>query len=982
MSAGAKRAGLRLEAESLGFSFDGRAMGAQRGDSAASALLAAGVRLLGRSVKYRRPRGLLALGPEEPNALFTVGMPPAVIPNVPAPQLVLREGLVLRSQNRWPSLRYDLASLLQAGGGFFGAGFYYKTFIWPSWRSYEGLIRRLAGLGEAPGASLVPVAQTEHLSCDVLIGGAGAAGLAAALAAARAGARVVLCEREPELGGELEFESATIEGRRSADWIGHAETELARLGVRVLTETAIVGGSDGLLIAHAEPNGLAGHNSVYRIRPKRFVMAFGAVERPIAFVDNDRPGVMLLGAAERLLARYGVRAAERCVLFGNHDRLYPAASRLLAGGVRVAALVDTRDRASIAARPATERLAAELARAGVECLAGHAVLAAEGALGVRAATVAPLASPALARRIDCDAILVSGGWTPAAHAALHEGGARRFAPDAQAFVGAAQPAWRRGAGAAAGALDLAAALSDGRAAGERAAFESGATGHAGPVAVASGDPAPALAPFWRSPATASAEKRQFVDLQNDVTVADLRQALGEGFIDIEHVKRYTTLGVGTEQGRTGGVLGAAILAELKGESLEAVGVSRPRPPYHPVTLAALIGHRSGAQLRVTRRTPLHDWHEAHGGVLEPAEYWMRTRYYRANGADASAAGIAEAARVRAHGGVLDGSTLGKIEVAGRRAADFLDRLYLGKASTIRVGRAKYMVNLREDGMVLDDGLVLRLAEDRFLATTGSGHAEHMLAHFEHYRDTEWSGADVALANATEAWAVIVVAGPRSRVALTAVLGDAWHAPLAGLKHMDFAAGRFHGEELRVLRASFSGELAFELHARPAIALPLWQALTDAGLPPYGLEALDILRLEKGYLVGSEMNGQATPFDLGMGVLVAQGNDCVGRALLDRPALHDPSRPVLVGLRARDARSPIAGGAQLTAPADSLRPLGHVSSSAFSPALGEWIALAFLARDHAADGTELIARDPLRESDVAVRVTPTVHFDPAAERMKA
>jgi sarcosine oxidase subunit alpha len=982
VSALVKRVGLRLEAEPVRFSFDGREYEGQRGDTAASALYAAGVRLFGRSVKYRRPRGLLALGPEEPNALLTVGEPPALVPNVPAPLLEIADRLVLRSQNRWPSLRFDVASVLQAGGGFFGAGFYYKTFIWPSWRCYEGLIRRLAGLGEAPGAAPLGPPSIEHLSCDVLVGGGGPAGIAAALAAAHAGARVVLCEREPELGGELEFEQAMIDGRRSADWVGHAESELVRMGVRVLAQTAIVGGSDGLVIAHGEPGGLPGRNHIHRIRPKRFVMAFGATERPIAFVDNDRPGVMLLGAAERLAARFGVRAGRRCVLFGNHDRLYFAAARLLAAGTGITAIVDTRPRSDVGSRPATERVRAELERAGVIGLCGHAVLAAEGAPAVTACRVAPVADPAGARRIECDAILVSGGWSPAVHAALHEGGVRRFAADAQAFVADAQPAWRRVAGAAAGAADLAGALGDGHAAGERAARDVGAIGAAGAAHLAQGDPPPALAPFWRSTASLDSEKRQFVDLQNDVTVADLRQALTEGFVDIEHVKRYTTLGVGTEQGRTSGVLGAAIVAELRGETLAEVGVSRTRPPYHPISLASLAGHRHGTQLRVMRRTPMHEWHEAHGGVLEPAAYWMRTRYYRANGVDAFHAGIAEAGRVRSHGGILDGSTLGKIEVAGPRAAEFLDRLYLARASTIKPGRSKYMVNLREDGMVLDDGLVLRLGEQRFLATTGSGHAEHMLAHFERYRDLEWSGADVALANVTEAWAVIVVSGPRSRVALSAVLGAQWQAPLIGLRHMEFVAGEYHGEALRVLRASFSGELAFELHCRPAIALPLWQALYDAGLPPYGLEALDILRIEKGYLVGSEMNGQATPHDLGMAGLVALGNACVGRELLGRPGLHEPTRPMLVGVRAADGKATIPGGAQITSASEPSRSLGHVSSSAYSPALGQWIGLAFVARQSAAEGTLLVARDPLRQAETPVRVTATAHFDQDSKRMKS
>ncbi len=975
------RIGARLHADPIRFSFDGRDYTGQRGDTAASALMAHGVRLLGRSIKYRRPRGLFAAGPEEPNALLTVGTAPTTIPNVPATQLVLRNGLVLSSQNRWPSLRYDLASLLQSGGRFFGAGFYYKTFMWPSWRNYEKTVRHLAGLGAAPGAANLAPPLTEHLSCDVLIAGAGPAGLTAAVAAARAGARVVICEREPVIGGELEFEAGTIDGLSTAAWIKTVACELAQHGARLLTDTAIVGGSDGLVIAHAEPGGLAGRNAVYRIRPNRFVIATGAIEFPIVFVDNDRPGVMLLGAAERLLARYGVAVGERPLLFGNHDRLYAAAARFCAAGIRVRAIIDSRSEAMAGDGP-TAAARAELARAGVECLFGHAVIGSEGGLAVRGAKVASLESPRRVRRFDCDAILTSGGWSPAIHAALHEGGVPRYAEETGAFVADRHPDWRLTVGAASGTHDLAAAVAHGFAAGARAAHTIDAAGSPGRPPVAIGDAPPRLVPFWRSPASPSGEKRQFVDYQNDVTVADLRQALAEGFTDIEHVKRYTTLGIGTEQGRTSSVPGAAIVAELKGATLTQVGASRTRPPYHPVTLAALVGHRAGMNLRVLRQTPLHEWHETHGGVLEPAEHWMRTRFYRTSGADAFSAGIAEAARVRAQGGIFDASTLGKIEVAGTDAARFLDRLYLTRASTIKVGRSKYMVNLREDGMVLDDGIVLRIAEDRFLATTSSGHAEHMLSHFEYCRDTQWSGAQVALSNATEAWAVIVVAGPASRDTLRAVLGDDPHADLARLSHMDFATFRWRERGLRVLRASFSGELAFELHCRPDIAVPLWQTLIDAGLPPYGLEAVEILRVEKGYLVGSELTGQTTPMDLGMESLVKLGNPCIGRTLLDRPAFHEASRPRLVGLRAADGKTSIHGGAHITTANAPSRSLGYVTASVYSPTLREWIALALVARSFAAHGTLLVARDPLRGCDTHVRVTPPVHFDPSGERMKS
>ncbi len=979
------RRGTRVEAGAVRFSYDGREFEGQPGDTAASALLASGVRYFGRSVKYRRLRGVLAAGPEEPNGLFTVGTRPAVVPNVPAPMLVLKEGHVLSSQNRWPTLALDFASLLQAGGGFFGAGFYYKTFIWPKWRTYEPLIRRLAGLGAAPGACELPPASVENLSCDVLIAGGGAAGLAAGRAAARAGARVVLCEREPVCGGELEFEGGSIEGQPALAWVTATVAELAERGARILHDTALVGGSGGQLVLHATPSSAAGGSTLYRVRPRSFVVATGAVERPIAFVDNDRPGVMLLGAAERYLARYGVRAGREAVLFANHDRVYAAAARLAAGGLRILAIVDTRADAARDSSGACS-LRGELQKSGTECLLGHAVIATEGARQVRAVRIAPLGAggavgTAAERRIACDLLLQSGGWSPSVQALLQEGGAREYSAPLGAFLATAQPHWRLVAGAANGCFELGAVLAEGQAAGTQAARHAGYSMADMPPVAGRGDGAPQLVPFWRSPAPPRLEKRQFVDLQNDVTVADLRAAVVEGFTDIEHVKRYTTLGIGTEQGATSAVLGAALVAEIKGEVLDAVGISRQRAPFQPVALQSLAGLRIGPAFRIARRTPLHDWHAAHGGVLESSGLWMRPRYYRSNGEDAFSAAITEARRVRASGGIVDASTLGKIEIAGADAAAFLDAMYLTRAGTIKVGRSKYMVNLREDGMVLDDGLVLRLAEDRFFATTSSGHAEHMLSHFEHYRDTEWGGRAVTLTDVTDAWAVIAVAGPLSRLTLQTVLGPGWHDRLASLRHMDFVEGLFEARQMRVLRASFSGELAFEVHCRPYIAPALWQRLATAGLSPYGLEALDILRVEKGYLVSSELNGETTPHDLLMDGLVELGNHCLGRDLLDRPGLHASSRPRLVGIRAADGRSKFLAGAQLTTPDAPNRPAGYITSAVYSPALAEWIGLALLAR-RLAEGVQLVARDPLRGGDTPIRAVPHVHFDPDGERMRA
>jgi methylglutamate dehydrogenase subunit C len=933
------RTGRRITAETFDFYFDGRRYGAQRGDTAASALAAAGVRAFGRSIKYRRLRGLLALGPEEPNALLTVGEAPECIPNVPAPVVRVEPGMRLYSQNRWPSLRIDIASLLRLGAGFWGAGFYYKTFMWPSWKFYEGLIRRLAGLGSAPGSCNLPPAKVHHRDADVIIAGAGAAGLHAALAAVRLNQRVILCEREPVLGGELSFETAIIDGLPALAWVRRCAEELTRGGATILTDTAILSAAAGVVIGHHQPAGMPGPDTLLRLYAPRLVNAMGAIERPIAFVGNDLPGIMLAGAAERLLSDYGVRAGGRAVLFGNHDRLYRIAQRLRAGGVNVTLILDTRERTASGAREA-------LLGAGVECLLAHTVVRAEGSSAVRAIQISPIgavqvsAAP-VTRRIECDTVLLSGGWSPAVRAAGTND-------------------WHRVCGAAAGELTLAAI-----------------------AGAADDDGEPHLEPYWRSACSAAEEKRQFVDLQNDVTVADLRQALAEGFRDIEHVKRYTTLGVGTEQGRTGGMLGAAIVAELSGTALAAIGTSRARGPYQPVPMGVLSGTRIGAGLRPERRTPLHDAHVAAGAVMELMGGWMRPRYYTVNGKDSFTAGLAEAARVRQTGGICDGSTLGKIEIAGPDAAAFLDRVYLNSASAIEPGRARYAAMLREDGMVLDDGLLLRQAADRYTATTSSSHTAQVLAHLEFYRDTEFRGRRIAITDITDARSVIIVAGPDSRAALRNALGHEWHEQLAGLRHMGFA----DSAKLRLLRASFSGELAYELHCQPAIAQALWQSLDAAGLRPFGLEALEILRVEKGYLTSAELNGQTTPADAGMGAMLRAGpdgavRDCVGRALLEREGLKAADRPILVGLRAADGKGQFLAGAQITtSPGDRLS-LGYVTSAVFSPALQQWIGLALVARHSSAAGTELIARDPLRLGDTRIRIVPAAHFDPDSHRIRA
>ncbi|MGH8289550.1 MAG: 2Fe-2S iron-sulfur cluster-binding protein [Steroidobacteraceae bacterium] len=971
----------------IDFRFDSRRYRGLEGDTLASALLAHGVRLFGRSIKFRRPRGVLSCGAEEPSALVTLDAGTGAIPNIPATLAHLAPGLMARSQNRWPSLRFDLTAAFGAGGALYGAGFYYKTFMWPSWRWYEPLIRRLAGLGHAPERARVAPGSERYLSCDVLVIGAGPAGLAAAVSAATAGARVIVCEQELLAGGELQFEGARIDGLAAAEWVARTCTQLRAARVPMLYGTTAIGVYEEQVLALSQSAGRPDDHELLLLRPLVRIIATGAIERPIAFEDNDRPGVMLLGAVERYASRYAVRAGDDAVIFGNHDRLYPAALRLGEQGIRIRAIVDPRPRSTLAAVD-------ELERRGTRILSAHVVERALGRMRVRGARIGALGTGAVLE-LPCDLIAVSGGWTPSISLALQSGAAPRYTPELGAFV-AADEGEALTAGAAAGHLELSQALIGGTRAGARAAqtlrdgarngiTTVGSVAGIGTAATvgAAGDPVPNLQLLWRVPR--GREKHQFVDLQNDVTVADLRQAVAEGFREIEHVKRYTTLGVGTDQGKTGGLLGAAIVAEFLGEPLATVGQSRGRPPVRPVPLATLAGLPAPLAVKPLRRTPLHDALLADSALMEPSGLWLRARHFSGPNIDPVTAGAEEARRVRSAGGLLDASTLGKIEVSGADAAAFLDRVCLGRPSRIAVGRARYAVLLREDGMVLDDGLLVRLAESHFLLTASTHGAATVLAHLQYHIATGPTALEVCCADATEAWGVIVVSGPKSRELVVEALPATPAAETARLPHLAWAPGEWRGRPLRILRASFSGELAYELHCAADEAPTLWQALraagSDRGVRPYGLEALDVLRIEKGYLTSAEINGQTSPYDLRLESWVRASAACIGCTLLERPALHEASRPMLVGLIAAEPARRFNAGAQLTAPGASRESLGYITSAAFSPTLDRHIALGLLARDHAHPGARVLASDPLAGTEIPLLVTEPVHFDPAGERMK-
>jgi methylglutamate dehydrogenase subunit C len=966
------------------FQFNGKTFTGHPGDTLASALLANQQRLVARSFKYHRPRGIFSAGSEEPNALVQLRRGPHQEPNTRATVTELYDGLTATSQNHRGPLTFDLMAINDHLAPMLSAGFYYKTFMWPKsfWEQvYEPIIRSAAGLGRLSGETDPDVYDKGFLHCDLLIIGGGPAGLSAALAAGRAGLRVILADEDFELGGRLLTETHEINGQPSHIWLASAATELEAMdNVRLMPRTTIYGAYDHGIYGALERKtdqlaASAGkpRQVLWRIYSKRAVLCAGALERSIAFANNDRPGIMLAGAVRSYANRWAVTPGNRIAVLTNNDDGWRTATDLAAKGVDVAAIVDTRHDTK------------STAPSGIKKILGQHVVDTSGRLGLKSIKLSN------GETVEADCLAVSGGWNPNVHLTCHQRGLPVWNETLCAFVpGTELPVGMTVAGAANGTMTLAGALQTGHHAAGAIARDLGATSDAGMPASAENE-ATDISAFWHVASSSKhAWKRSWVDLQNDVTTKDVIQSHQEGFRSVEHLKRYTTLGMATDQGKTANLLGLAVLSECSGKTIAETGTTIYRPPYTPVSMGALAGRARGKNFRPLRLTPSDEWANEQGAVFVEVGAWLRAQWFPHPGETHWRESVdREVMQTRESVGICDVTTLGKIDIQGRDAAAFINKVYANGFATLSVGRVRYGLMLREDGMVMDDGTTARLGEHHFVMTTTTANAVPVFRHLEFCRQCLWPDMDVHLISTTEQWAQFSVAGPNSRKLLRHIVDDGIDISNDAFPFMDCAEITIcGGVSARLFRISFSGELAYEVAVPARYGNSLMEALLAAGKPyqavAYGTEALGVMRVEKGHAAGNELNGQTTARDLGMGRMVSKKKDSIGSTLSERPELNRDDGYTMMGFVPVDRTASLTAGSHFVANGaapTTANDEGYMTSVAYSPMLGHSIGLGFIKRGADRTGEIVNAANLLKEQTIEVEIVSPHFFDAEGERLR-
>ncbi len=988
--------GLINRKKKISFTFNGKKLFGYEGDTIASALIANGIHLVGRSFKYHRPRGFFGAGVEEPNAKLQVEFNGHSEPNVNATEMELVEGLSATSQNCWPSVNFDIGAINNFLKMFFPAGFYYKTFMWPKsfwYKIYEPFIRKAAGLGVASIEKDKERYEHKFEYCDLLVTGSGPSGLASAYAAAKNGAKVILAEDKPRFGGTLLTDDVSIDNLSGKDWAEKIITELKSMpNVTVKNRSQVFGYYDHNMLVmfervsdHLEKKSkFTPRQRLWYIRAKETILSTGSIERPIVFGNNDTPGIFLSAAAKEYMKVYGVLVGKKPLIFTNNDSAYETALEFKKNNVEPI-ILDTREEHS-------SELIDEAKSKGIDIRFSHGVIVANGYKKVKSAKIGKLNKDKNSfekiETVDCDCICVSGFWTPSVHLASQSGNKLKYEEKIDAFIPDKKKQHETSVGAANGSFTLEESLKHG--------FENGSNLSAKITETKTEISIPnvnekkygAHDKFWCMPLPKNENPKRFVDFQNDVSVSDIEIALREGYRSIEHVKRYTTLGMATDQGRTSNLNGLQLVSNIENKIVPEVGHTTFRPPFTPITIGTIVGREVGMEYMPTRKTPMHEWHEKNNAVFVDAGAWKRPRYYKQGSETLFEASKREAKNVRENVGICDVTTLGKIDIKGPDAAEFLNRVYTNAWMKLPVGKARYGLMLREDGIVMDDGTTTRISENHYHMTTTTAQAANVLSHLEYYLQIVWPELNVNVVSTTEQWAGAAIAGPKSRDMLSKLYPEL-DVSNDALPFMGYKEAEFFGVPSRIFRISFSGELAYEINVKSDHGMFMWEKMMEVGKEfgnqPYGTEALSTLRIEMGHVAGPELDGRTIPSDVSLNGLVSKKKDFIGKNSLGREAFNVESRQKIVGLIPIDRKSSIPEGSHIVQDQNAKLPnpkLGHVSSSCWSVENNNPFSLAIMKDGKNMIGKKFFAVSPLKNKSIEVEVISSHYVDPEGKRVRS